>query len=101
MYELNKSLAAAAAVDHSIHVKLANAQSRLAITRSALEAFMFEALTEADAAERVSELFQSLNAALEPLIGSPHFVIDEHMDIAVKFGANQTAYKVKPSEISK
>jgi hypothetical protein len=68
-------------------------------TRRALHDLELEALSEEDLVERVGGLFSSLNERLEHMTQSPRFVIDERLDVAVKFGHGEEAVKVKTSDI--
>jgi uncharacterized damage-inducible protein DinB len=68
-------------------------------TRRALHDLELEALPEEDLVERVGALFASLNERLEHMTQSPRFVIDEHLDVAVKFGHNEVALTVKTADV--
>jgi hypothetical protein len=90
---------AAAAANHNLHQQLLAAEGALVAAARELEGLQLEALSDADVAERVTAIFRALNLALSPLKGKPHFVIDEHFDVVVKFGHDETAYTVKPADI--
>jgi len=72
----------------------------LAGAQRELQAMKLEALTEAAVAERVSVIFDRLNASLVVLKDKPRFTIDEHLCVVLKFGRDQTAFTVKPGDIA-
>ncbi|MGN6525802.1 MAG: hypothetical protein ACTHL8_05390 [Burkholderiaceae bacterium] len=72
----------------------------LAKARKALDELKFEPLPAADATERCAAVLAELNALLVSMRDAPQLVIDENLDVSLKYGQDQTAFTIKTSLVS-
>ena len=81
---------------------ISRAETAQRVAAAALDELKLQAQTESESAEAISSILLTLTEACAGLKGNPRFIVDENMDVVVKFGAyDEQAFKIKTTEASK